>query len=141
MNILQFFRTKEWVRLRRFVLVGLIVVLGYRTWGSYLLSPFQSANASRDIAITKSEFRVDVAGSKPAWVIGVRNNSKRFGYDLIQLEATYLDAAGAVLQKDKMTLRQKLIPGQEEVILSTDYRERPGATNGALKIISATPLK
>lgn len=141
MSILQFFRTKEWVRIRRIVLVGLIVVLGYRTWGSYLLAPFQSANASRDIVITKSEFRPDVPGSKPAWIIGLRNKSSRFGYDLIQLEATYQDASGAVLQKDMMTLHQKLVPGQEEVIGSTDFRERPGATNGALKIISATPLK
>jgi hypothetical protein len=141
MSILQFFRTREWVNIRRLVLIGLIVFLGYRAWGSYLLSPFQSANGTRDIVITKSEFRPDVAGTKPAWIIGVRNNSKRFGYELIQLEATYLDASGTVLQKDKMTLHQKLVPGQEEVIGSTDYRERPGAANGALRIVSATPLK
>jgi len=141
MSILQFFRTKEWVNIRRLILVGLIVFLGVRTWGSYLLVPFQSANAKRDIIITKSEFRLDVAGAKPAWVIGVRNNSTRFGYDQIQLEATYLDTKGAVLQKDTMTLRQKLIPGQEEVILTTDYQERPGATDGHLKILSAMTLK
>jgi hypothetical protein len=52
-----------------------------------------------------------------------------------------LDASGAVLQKDTMTLHQKLVPGQEEVIGSTDIRERPGATNGQLKIVSATTLK
>jgi len=127
--------------MRRFILVGLVLILGIRTWGSYLISPFQSPNAVRDIQITKSEFRPEVTGSRPAWVIGVRNNSKRFGYNLIQLESTYMDKSGTVLQKDTMTLRQKLIPGQEEVLLSTDYRERPGATNGQLKIVSATPLK
>ena len=141
MSILHFFRTREWVFVRRLVLTGLIVFLAYRTWGSYLLTPFQSANASRDIVITKSEFRPDVPGSKPAWIIGVRNNSSRFGYELIQLEATYLDTSGAVLQKDTMTLHQKLVPGQEEVIGSTDIHERPGATNGQLKIVSATTLK
>ena len=141
MSILQFFRTKDWVRIRRLILVVLVLVLGVRTWGNYLLTPFQSPNAIRDIQITKAEFRPEVTGAKPAWVIGVRNNSKRFGYDLIQLESTYLDNSGTVLQKDAMTLHQKLIPGQEEVLLSTDYRERPGAVNGQLKIVSATPLK
>ena len=141
MSMLQFFRTRDWVRIRRLILVVLVLILGVRTWGSYLLSPFQSPNAVRDIQITKAEFRPEVTGSRPAWVIGVRNNSRRFGYDLIQLESTYLDNGGAVLQKDTMTLHQKLIPGQEEVLLSTDYRERPGAANGQLKIVSATPLK
>jgi hypothetical protein len=141
MSILQFFRTREWVFIRRLVLIGIVVLLGFRTWGSYLLTPFQSANASRDIVITKSEFRPDVPGTKPAWIIGVRNNSSRFGYDEIQLEATYLDASGAVVQKDAMTLHQKLVPGQEEVIGSTDIHERPGATNGRLKIVSAKTLK
>jgi len=141
MSILQFFRTREWVFIRRLVLIGLILFLGYRAWGGYLLTPFQSANATRDIVITKSEFRPDVSGSRPAWIIGVRNNSSRFGYKDIQLQATYLDASGTVLQKDTMTLHQKLVPGQEEVIGSTDIHERPGATSGQLKIISATTLK
>jgi hypothetical protein len=141
MNILHFFRTREWVFIRRLVLIGLILFLAYRTWGGMLLTPFQSANASRDIVITKAEFRPDVPGSKPAWIIGIRNNSARFGYEQIQLEATYLDASGAVLQKDTMTLHQKLVPGQEEVIGSTDIHERPGATSGQLKVLSATTLK
>jgi len=141
MSILQFFRTREWVNIRRLVLIGLIVFLGYRYWSGYLLSPFQSSNPTRDIVITKSEFRPDVPGSKPAWIIGLRNNSSRFAYDLIQVEATYLDSNGAVLQKDALTLHQKLVPGQEEVIGSSDFRERPGATNGSLKIVSATTLK
>jgi|GEM_PF-1351864 len=141
MNILHFFRTREWVITRRLVLIGLIVLLAYRTWGNALLAPLQSANAVRDIIITKAEFRPDVTGSKPAWIIGVRNNSSRFGYDHIQVEATYVDNTGTVLQKDTLTLNQKLVPGQEEVIGSTDYRERPGATSGTLKIIKADLLK
>jgi hypothetical protein len=141
MSILQFFRTRDWVRIRRLILVVLVLFIGYRSWGSYLISPFQSPNATRDIVITKSEFRPDVPGSRPAWIIGVRNNSTRFGYDRIQLEATYVDSGGNVLQKDTMTLHQKLVPGQEEVIGSTDFRERPGATNGSLKVVSAAPLR
>ncbi|MEO8616015.1 MAG: hypothetical protein ABI600_12805 [Luteolibacter sp.] len=123
------------------MLVGLIVFLGFRTWGTSLLAPFQSPNAVRDIVITKSEFRPDVPGTKPAWIIGLRNNSQRFGYDSIQLEATYLDKSGAVLQRDTMTLHKKLTPGQEEVIGSTDIRDRPGATDGTLKITKADVLK
>ena len=141
MSILNFLRTREWVIVRRLVLAGLIVVLGFRAFGNSLLAPLQSPNAARDIAITKSEFRPDVAGARPAWIIGIRNKSPRFGYNLIQVEATYFDKTGAVLQKDTMTLHQKLVPGQEEIIGSTDSRERPGATNGTLKIIGADLLK
>lgn len=141
MNFPNFLRTREWVIFRRLALVALIVVLGFRTWGGSLLSPFQSANATRDIAITKTEFRPEVPGSKPAWIISVRNNSSRFGYDLIQVEATYVDKSGTVLQKDTMTLHQKLVPGQEEVIATTDFKERPGAANGTMKVVKAEILK
>jgi len=141
MSVLGFFRTREWVIVRRFVLVGLILFLAYRTYGNSLFAVLGSPDAKRDIAITKAEFRPDIPGSKPAWIIGLRNNSRRYGYDLIQVEATYLDKAGSVLQKDSMTVYQKLIPGQEEVIGSTDTHERPGAENGSLRIIRATVLK
>jgi len=141
MSILQFFRTREWVLIRRLVLVGLILFLGLRTWGSYLIAPLQSPNAARDIALTKVEFRPDLPGTKPVWIIGLSNNSKRFGYDQIKVQAKYLDKSGATLQVDNMTLHQKLIPGQEEVIGTTDFRERPGAANGTMSIIEATVLK
>ena len=141
MSILHFFRTREWVIIRRVVLIGLIVVLAYRTWGNSVFALLQTANAARDVVITKAEFRPDVPGSKPVWIIGLRNNSPRFGYNLIQVEATYLDDQGTVLQKDTMTVHQKLTPGQEEVIGSTDVHERPGAANGTLKIIKADVLK
>ena len=141
MSILSFLRTREWVLVRRLILVGLIVVLGFRAFGHSLLAPLQSPNAARDVVITKSEFRPDVAGVRPAWIIGIRNKSTRFGYNLIQVEATYFDKTGAVLQKDTMTLRHKLIPREEEVIGTSDLRERPEATNGTLRIISADVLK
>jgi hypothetical protein len=121
--------------------VGLIVFLGFRTWGSYLIAPLQSPNAARDIAITKAEFHPDLPGAKPAWIIGLRNNSRRFGYEQIKVQAKYLDQSGATLQVDNMTLNQKLIPGQEEVIGTTDFRERPGASSGTMTVIEATVLK
>jgi len=141
MNLLGFFRTREWIITRRLVLVGLVLVLGYRTWGSYLLAPLQSPNAGRDIAITKIEFRPDLPGAKPAWIIGLRNNSSRFSYHHIKVQAKYLDKSGTTLQVDNMTLQQKLIPGQEEVIGTTDIRERPGASNGTMTVIDADVLK
>jgi hypothetical protein len=141
MNIPGFFRSRQWAISRRIVMLGLIAFLAYRTWGGSLFSALQSANAARDIVITKSEFRPDIPGAKPAWIIGLRNNSHRFAYDLIQLDATYLDSKGAVLQHDSMTLHQKLMPGQEEIVGSSDYRDRPGAVSGTLKIVKATVLK
>src|SRR4051794_18883271 len=138
MRMPQFFRTREWIITRRLILIALVLILAYRTWGKSLLTPFQSPNAARDVIITKSEFRPEVPGSKPAWIIGLRNNSSRYVYDSFKLEATYLDQAGAVLQKDTMTLRQNLNPGQEEIIGSTDFKERPGAVNGSLKILDGS---
>lgn len=141
MRIPNFLRTREWVILRRLLLLILIIVIGFRTWGGSLLAPFQSANGARDIAITRTEFRPDIPGAKPAWIISVRNNSSRFAYDRIQVEAIYTDNTGAVLLKDNMTLHQKLVPGQEEVIATTDFKERPGATNGTMKVLQADVLK
>ncbi len=141
MSMPQFFRTREWVIARRLILVALVLILAYRTWGRSLLSPLQSPNGARDVAITSSEFRPEVPGAKPAWIIGLRNNSTRFTYDRFDIEAKYLNQEGGVLQTDKMTLRQKLVPGQEEIIGSTDFKERPGAVNGTLKILDASVVR
>jgi len=141
MNLPQFFRSREWVITRRLILVAIVLVLAYRTWGKTLLSSFHSPNATRDIIITKSEFRPEFPGAKPAWIIGLKNYSRNLTYDQFELEATYLDKAGAVLQKDTMILRQKLVPGQEAVIGSTDFKERPAAVNGTLKIVNGSVVK
>ena len=140
MSMFQFFRTREWLIARRIILVGIILFLAYRTWGKSLLNQFHSTSSANNVIITKSEFRPEIPGTKPAWIIGLRNNSK-FTYDTFKLEATYLDQKGAILQKDTMTLKQKLVPGQEEVIGSTDIKERPGAINGTLKILDASVVK
>ena len=68
-------------------------------------------------------------GSKPAWIIGFRNNSNKFTYDQIQLEATYMDDQGKVLEQDKLIVQQKLPPGDEKLIGSVDFKNRGTAKN------------
>ena len=122
---------------RRIAMVLLIVFLGFRSYGGYISSRLQRANGARDVVLTKYEFRPELPNAKPAWVIGFRNASGRFTYDSIQLEATYMDASGKVLQKDTLVVRQKLIPGDEQLIASTDIKDRPGATTGTLRVLGA----
>src|SRR3989442_2950400 len=52
---------------------------------------------------------------RSAWIIGLRNNSDKFTYDQIQVEAAYLDEEGTALEMDKLTIRQKLPPGDEKL--------------------------
>lgn len=118
-------------------MVVLIVFLGYRSYGGYISSRLQRANGARDVLLTKYEFRPELPNAKPAWVIGFKNASGRFTYDSIQLEATYMDGAGKVLQKDTLVVRQKLIPGDEQFIASSDIKDRPGATAGTLRVLGA----
>ena len=58
-------------------------------------------------------------------------------YDQIELEATYRDDQGKVLETDKLVVRQKLAPGNEQTIASTDFKPRLGATNGTLRVLGA----
>ena len=122
---------------RRLAMVLLIVVLGLRSYGGYISSRFQKANGARDVVLTRYEFRPELPTAKPAWIIGFKNASGRFTYDSVQLEATYLDATGKVLQKDKLVVRQKLVPGDEQLLASTDIKDRPDATTGTLKVLGA----
>ena len=80
-------------------------------------------------------------GAKPAWIIGLRNNSETFAYDEIQLEATYLDEAGNALEVDKLVIRQKLPPGDEKLIGSVDFKSRGAARRGNLKVVGATTVQ
>ena len=118
-------------------MVLLIVFLGFRSYGGYISSRFQRANGARDVILTKYEFRPELPTAKPAWIIGFRNASGRFTYDSIQLEATYMDATGKILQKDTLVVRQKLVPGDEQLLASSDIKDRPGATTGTLKVLAA----
>jgi hypothetical protein len=121
-------------------MVLLIVFLGFRSYGGYIASRFQRANGARDVVLTRYEFRPELPNAKPAWIIGFRNVSSRFTYDSIQLEAVYMDAAGKVLQKDTLVVRQKLVPGDEQLIASSDIKDRPGATTGTLKVLGAESI-
>lgn len=135
--MLGFFRTREWILVRRGILVGIILILGYRSYGETVLSWFRPPNPQQDIVITRAEFRQDVEGTRPAWIVGFRNNSSRFTYDNIQVEATYMDASGTVLEVDTLNVQQKLAPGEEAIIGSIDFRSRGAATQGSLKVLGA----
>src|SRR5436309_16019409 len=135
--MLQFLRSRQWIIARRLLLVGIILVLGIRQYGSGLMTLVRRPNPTRDIVITRAEFRPELPGSKPAWIIGFRNNSNTFTYDQIQLEATYIDAQGRVLETDKLVVRQKLPPGDEKLIGSADFKNRGTARSGTLKVLGA----
>jgi len=137
--MLAFLRTREWVVARRLVLVAIIIFLGYRSYGDAIVSWFGQANPLRDIEVTRAEFRPD--GARPAWIIGFRNNSNRYTYDAIQLEATYLGTGGAVLETDRLVVRQRLVPGDEKIVGSVDFKTRGSATHGTLKVLGAQAIE
>jgi hypothetical protein len=141
MNILGFLRTRQWVYLRRLVLVVAIVILGLRNYGNTFSSWLRGPDREHDIVLTQAEFRPDIGETKPAWIIGLRNVSARHTYDQIELEATYKDENGEVLETDRLIVRQKLIPGEEQLIASTDVKSRPGAASGTLKVVSASSVE
>jgi hypothetical protein len=135
--MLEFLRSRQWILARRLLLVGIIGFLGIRQYGGNLVDFLQRPNPTRDIVITKAEFHPESSGTKPAWVIGFRNDSDKFTYDKIQLEATYLNDAGQVLEQDKLVVRQLLPPRNEKLIGSTDFKSRGAASRGTLKVVGA----
>ena len=139
--MLDFLRSRQWVVMRRLLLVAIIVVLGIRQYGGSVVSMLRRPNATRDIVITRAEFRSELPGGKPAWIIGFRNLSDKFTYDQIQLEATYLDADGKVLERDKLVVRQQLPPGDEKLVASVDIKNRGTAKQGTLTLVGAEEVK
>lgn len=139
--MLQFLRSRQWIVARRVLLIGIILVLGIRQYGSSLVTLLRRPNPARDIVITRAEFRPELPGAKPAWIIGFRNGSEKFTYDQIQLEATYMDDAGKVLERDKLVVKQKLPPGDEKLIGSVDFKSRGPAKSGSLKVVGADQVK
>src|SRR5215469_5718349 len=99
MSLFAFLRTRTWIMIRRLVLVGIVLILFLRSYGDGIVGWFQQPNPSRDLVVTHSEFRPDIPGDVPTWIIGFKNQSRRYTYDKIELEATYRDADGAILQK------------------------------------------
>jgi hypothetical protein len=139
--MLDFLRSPQWILARRLLLVGIVLVVGIRQYGSSVVTMLRRPDPARDIALTHAEFRPELPGAKPAWIIGFRNNSSKFTYDQIQLEATYIDDAGKVLEMDKLVVRQKLPPGDEKLIGSVDFKSRGAAKSGTLRILGAQETK
>ena len=134
---LTFLRSRRWILGRRLVLTAIILIAGYRSYGDAVLSQFRGPNPKKDIVLTRVEFRPELGQAKPGWIIGFRNNSARYAYDRIQLEATFTDDSGKVLETGKLLVKQKLAPGFEQIIGSTDFKSRGGATKGSLKVLDA----
>ena len=139
--MLQFLQSRQWILARRLLLLGIIVFLGIRQYGPSLVTMLRRPNPPRDIVLTRAEFRPELPGAKPAWIIGFRNDSEKFTYDQIQLDATYMDEQGKVLERDKLIVKQKLPPGDEKLIGSVDFKDRGVAKTGTLKVIGAETVK
>jgi hypothetical protein len=138
---LEFLRSRQWILTRRLVLVGIILFLGIRQYGGQLAMLLTRPNPARDIVITHAEFRPELPGAKPAWIIGMHNNSSKYTYDQIQVAATYMDEQGKIVDRDKLLIRQKLSPGDEKLIGSVDLKSRGFATRGSLTVTGATTVK
>src|SRR5215471_1353083 len=106
--MLDFLRSRQWIIARRLVLVLIVIVVAIRQYGGSVVNLLSRPNPVRDIEITRAEFRPELPGSKPAWIIGFRNSSNRYTYDQIQLEATYFDDQGKILEKATLVVSQKL---------------------------------
>lgn len=137
----EFLRTRQWVIGRRLFLIAIIVILGWRQYGPSMVNRIRGPNPQRDITITRSEFRPELPGAKPAWILGFRNDSNRFTYDQIQLEATYTDGKGTVLETDKLVVKQKIEPGEEKIIGTLDFKSRGAATHGTVKLLTAKEVR
>jgi hypothetical protein len=138
---LDFLRSRQWIIARRLVLIGIILVLGIRQYGGQFALLLTRPNPVRDIVITHQEFRPELPGAKPAWIIGMRNESTKYTYDQIQVSATYLDGEGKVVDKDKLLIRQKLPPGDEKLIGSVDFKSRGTAQRGTLTVTGAATVR
>ena len=135
--MLEFLRSRQWVVARRLLLVGIILVLGIRQYGNSVVTMLRRPNPTHDIVITRAEFRPELATAKPAWIIGFRNDSNKFTYDQIELEAAYMDDQGKVIERDKLVVKQKLPPGDEKLIASVDFKSRGAAKTGTLRVLGA----
>ena len=139
--MLEVLRSRQWIIGRRVVLIILVVIIGIRQYGGSLANYLRRPNPTRDIEITHAEFRPELSGSKPAWIIGFHNASHKFTYDQIQLEATYMDDTGNVLEKDKLVVQQKLPPGDDKLIGSVDFKNRGAAKSGTLRVLGAQDVR
>jgi hypothetical protein len=138
---LDFLRSRQWVVGRRLVLISIVLILGIRQYGGQIALMLTRPNPVRDIVITHAEFRPELPGAKPAWIIGIHNNSSKYTYDQIQVAATYVDADGKVVDTDKLVIRQKLPPRDEKLIGSVDTKSRGTARSGSLTVTGAATVQ
>ena len=61
--MLGFLGSRQWVLTRRLILVGIILFLGYRTYGDAIILRLRGPNAKRDIVITRAEFHALLLGN------------------------------------------------------------------------------
>jgi hypothetical protein len=139
--MLEFLRSPHWPLIRRIILVVIVIIVAFRTYGGGLTSLFSRPNPQRDIVVTKSEFRTDIPTEKPVWIIGFKNSSRKFTYDTIELQANYFDKEGKFLSKDTLVVSQRLDPLQEKTIASPDPKQRENATQGSLTVIAARQVQ
>src|SRR5215813_7524768 len=137
----EFLKTRQWIVTRRVILVVIVLAVALNRYGGGLATLLYRPNPKKDIEITRTEFRADIPAARPVWIIGFRNTSRRYTYDVIQLEADYFDKDGALLQKDKLVVHQRLDPLEEKSIASPDFKERPNATRGTLTVLDAVRVK
>ena len=52
-----------------------------------------------------------------------------------------MDGKGAVLETDKLVVKQKLAPGDEQIVGSVDFKSRGAATRGSLKVLDAEGVR
>jgi hypothetical protein len=140
MAITELLRSRQWIVGRRLVLIGIVLMLGIWQYGGDITRMLTRPDPAKDIVITHAEFRPELPGAKPAWIIGIHNNSSKYTYDQIQVAATYLDDQGKIVGRDKLVIRQKLPPGDEKLIGSVDFKSRGTATRGSLTVTGATTL-
>lgn len=138
---LEFLRSRQWIIARRLALIGIILLLGIRQYGGRFVTLLTRPNPSRDIVITHEEFRPELPGAKPGWIIGIRNNSSKYTYDQIQVAATYFDRDGKIVDQDKLVIRQNLPPGDEKLIGSSDFKSRGNAQRGTLTVTGAATVQ
>jgi hypothetical protein len=139
--MLDFLKTAQWALIRRIILVIIVIVVAFRTYGGGLTSLFSGPDPQRDIVVTKTEFRTDISTEKPVWIIGFRNSSRKFTYDTIELQSNYFDKDGKFLSKDTLVVSQRLDPLQEKTIASPDPKQRENATQGSLTVIAARQVQ
>ena len=131
-----FLRSRRFALYRRLALIVIIVVLAFRNYGARVAHWIEGFGGS-DVILTHYEFRPELPEAKPAWIIGLKNESGEHTYEQVELEATYFDEGGKVLEVDRLVIRQKLAPGEEQMVASVDFKDRPGAQKGSLKVIDA----